>query len=221
MSVGERIEVARAKAKVLFERGIELERLHANNRYLMYGEPFRGGLANTFAGNAYASLRLANFGFELIRLCALWDPPKADRVSIPEIAALIADGAVIKQLKSEFDDWYAADGDMLRGPWNDRRFVRRLRQALFLTSVVFRSERLKTVRDHRDKFLAHNLTLPVKKSPKFGYERKLRLSTFMTANALTTVLDDRGADYDNTKDICRRHADQFWRGLSWSTPAEY
>ena len=216
MTVAQRVELARGKAMVLFERCIELERIHANNRHLIYREPLQGTLAQTFAGNAFASLRVANFGFELIRLCALWDPPRADRISLPEIAALIADGAVIQQLKADFDGWYDGDGDMLRGPWNDRRFKRRLKQALCLTGVVIRSPRLMSVRAHRDKFLAHNLTISTQHTPKYGYERKLRLTTFMIANALTTVLEDRGTDYENTKDICRRHADELWDGLNWS-----
>jgi hypothetical protein len=188
MAAAERVELARSKVATLFERCIELERIH---RHLIYREPFQGALANTFASNAYASLRTANFGFELIRLCALWDPPRADRISLPEIAALIADSTVVRQLKADFDGWYDGDGDMLRGPWNNRRFNRRLRQALCLTGVVIRSDRLMSVRDHRDKFLAHNLTIPARHTPKYGYERKLRLTTFMIANALTTVLEDR------------------------------
>lgn len=218
MSTAARIETARNKANQLFERCVEIERIHANNRYLMYSETFRGGLAHTFAGNAYASLRHANFGFELIRLAALWDSASADKVCVPEVIALISDGPVLDQLKQEFDGWYAGDGDFMRGPHNDRRWARSLCVAFGLSNALIGSERLKSIRRHRNKFLAHNLTTPTGSSPRFGYERKLRLSTHRIANALTTLLEDRGLDYDNSRDICRRHASEFWDGLSWELP---
>jgi hypothetical protein len=219
MTVTERIQLARTKAKTLFGRCIEIERIHANNRHLIYRDPFAGALANTFAGNAYESLRIANFGFELIRLTALWDAPSNDRVSIPEIASLIADAAVIQQLRVDFQGWYDGPGSILKGQWNQRRFDRRLRQALCLTSVIMHSGRLKSVRAHRDKFIAHNLTTPTAMTPKYGYERKLRLTTFMITQALLTVLDDSGLDLQGTKDMSRRHALEFWGGLTWALPA--
>lgn len=218
MSTSARIEAARSKANQLFERCVEIERIHANNKYLTYSEPFRGGLVHTFAGNAYASLRHANFGFELIRLAALWDSPAANRISIPEVIALISDDSVLDQLKREFDEWYAGPGDFLRGSHNDQRWRRSLRAAFGLSGALVGSERLKSIRRHRNKFLAHNLTIPTGNSPRFGYERKLRLSTHRIANALTTLLEDRGVDYNNSRDLCRRHAAEFWDGLSWTMP---
>jgi len=218
MTTAARIAAARNKANKLFERCAEIERIHANNRRLIYSEPFGGALANTFAGNAYASLRDASFGFELIRLAALWDPPSADRISIPEVIALIFDEEVLVQLKREFDGWYNTNGDLLRGPHNDRRWMRALRVAFGLGGAIMGNDRLRSIRRHRNKFLAHNLTTPAGKSPKFGYERKLRLSTHRIANALTTLLEDRGLDYGGSRELCRRHASEFWDGLSWKLP---
>lgn len=221
MSVQERIDLARKKADTLFERCAELERIHANNRYLIYSELFGGALERTFAGNAYLSLRNANFGFELIRLAALWDRASADRICIPEVLALIDDPAVLAQLKREFDGWYQADGSFLSGPHNDRRWARAFRVSFGLAPAIMDSGRLTSIRRHRDKFLAHNLTTPVGKSPRYGYERKLRLSTHRIAVALTTLLEDRGVEYDGTRKLCRKHAAEFWDGLSWTLPERY
>ena len=215
MSTAERITDARSKANELFERCRELERIHANNRYLIYGDPFGGALANTYAGNAYVSLRNANFGFELMRLAALWDGASADRISIPEVIALILDKDVLAQLKREFDGWYATHGGILRGVHNDRRWMRALRVAFGLGGAIMGNDRIRSIRRHRDKFLAHNLIPPAGKSPRFGYERKLRLSTHGVTNALTTLLEDRGLDYGHSRELCRRHASEFWDGLSW------
>jgi hypothetical protein len=210
--------MARAKGSELAERCIEIARLHANNRFLIYSDVFEGNLENTFAGNAFASLRFASFGFELIRLTALWDSPAKDRVSIPDIIALIDHPEVQERLKADFDEWYGQEGNLLRGDWNTRRFYRRWRHAVTLGKAIIASGRLRSLKAHRDKFLAHNLTTPTKGTPKFGYERKMLLTTYRVAAALTTALEDKALDYANSHDISRRHANEFWLGLKWTPP---
>lgn len=219
MSIAERIGMSRDKSNKLTDRCLELERIHANNRFLIYDSVFDDRLNQTFAGNAFNALCMASFGFELVRLTALWDPPAEDKVSIPEVVALVDDIDVRAQLKNEFDSHY--DGEFLRivsGPWNHVRFERRWRHMIQLTRCIVNSDRLKTLRSHRNKFLAHNLSIPTHSSPRFGQERKLLRSSQHIALALSTVLEDRGLNYDQSRQMNRRHASEFWKGLSWELP---
>lgn len=217
MTVADRIAMARSKADALTDRCLELERAHANNRFLIYDGVFGNSLDRTFAGNAFAALRNASFGFELIRLTAIWDKPAEDRISIPEIVALIDDVAVRVQLRAEFDGFYSDDENwILRGQWNDRRFERRWRHAIEGTRKVIASTHLTSLRAHRDKFLAHNLTVPTTVSARYGYERRLLRTSQRIAKSLSTVLEDRGLDYEASQELNRRHASEFWTGLSWS-----
>ena len=220
MTVAERVAMARSKANTLTDRCLELERAHANNRFLIYEGVFGASLDRTFAGNAFAALRNASFGFELIRLTALWDRPAEDRVSIPEIVGLIDDEAVRTQLRTEFDAFYSDDTNwILRGPENGRRFERRWRHAIAASRRVLSSVRLDSLRAHRDKFLAHNLTIPTAHSPRYGYERRLLRTSQRIALSLSTVLEDRGLDYEHSREINRKHAIAFWTGLKWANPS--
>ena len=45
--------------------------------------------------------------FEIIRLCALWDPPGTDRESIPTIIALLNEPALLDQIARKRHDLYA------------------------------------------------------------------------------------------------------------------
>lgn len=80
------------------------------------------------------------------------------------------------------------------------------------------SGRLTSIRRHRDKFLAHNLTPPAGPSPRFGYERKLLRASQRIALGFMTVLEDSALDVEGARDLCRRHASEFWDGLSWELP---
>jgi len=102
MSADDRILEARVKAERLDNLCLEIEAIHANNRYLIYDEIFSGGLGNTFAGNAFSALRITSFAYEVVRIIALWDGPAKNRISIPEIMMLIDDPVVLAKLKSEF-----------------------------------------------------------------------------------------------------------------------
>ena len=217
MTTSERLEMAERKAKELSSLILEWERVHANNRHLTYGTVFAGNLAHTFAGNAFALLRLSSFAYELTRLAALWDRPSEDRVSIPEVSALINDVDVKAALKQKcLSNYSDPDIGFLRSD-AEKRFEYNYSMSIRLTDAVLRSRRLKTLRDHRDKWYAHNLEPEVLR-PKFGYERKMRLTSQRVANALTGVISDSGFDYADTVRICRKHADEFWQGLSWSPP---
>jgi hypothetical protein len=221
MSPSDRVSMARSKANTLTDRCVELERIHANNRFLIYGSVFGHSLQQTFAGNAFSALRLASFGHELIRLTALWDKPALDRVSIPEIVALLDDPAVQAQLRADFDVPHQTELNWLAGLENGRRFEQRLRHALALTRRVEASERLKALKAHRDKYLAHNLTIAPGPNARYGYERKLLRTSQHIALALSSVLENRGLDYAESRILNRRHAAEFWQGLKWELPPEF
>lgn len=216
MSANDRLELAREKANKLVDHCIELERIHANNRHLIFRDVFAGNLSHTFAGNAYESLRLTSFSFEVVRLMALWDKPAANVFSIPEVVALIDHpdviGAARRDCVAQYSHPYEsfASEAALRFDLNVRR-VRKLAEA------IPKSHRFKTLKKHRNKFYAHNLDDPAV-APKFGYERKLLWSSEKIVNALRGALSSAGLDFPATRELCRRHANEFWQGVSWARP---
>jgi hypothetical protein len=218
MSTEQRIKLARAKADTLTDRCLEVEGIHANNQFLTYSNLFGDRLQKTYAGNALAYLQAASFGFELVRLTALWDPPAADKVSIPEIVALIDEPAVVTLLWGDFQKAHGPAPSAETAAWNARRFTRALRHAFGLTRAIEQSPRHKSLRAHRDKFFAHNLTITTRPNPRYGYERKLLRASQRIGLALSSVLENRGLDYVGARSLNQRHAAEFWTGLSWSAP---
>jgi hypothetical protein len=216
MTVDQRLSLSREKADKLVDQCIQIERIRANNRHLIFRDVFEGNLHHTFAGNAYESLRLTSFSFEVVRLMALWDKPAENVFSIPEVMALIADPAVIAQARSECIAEYGSEYVPLRRS-AERRFDRGLRHAQILASVLPTTHRFKSLKRHRNKFYAHNLN-DATISPKFGYERKLLWSSERIVNALRGVLSSAGLDFRETRALCERHADEFWHGVKWEKP---
>jgi response regulator RpfG family c-di-GMP phosphodiesterase len=216
MSVDERIEIAVEKSKRLAELLHELERAHANNRYLTYTPNVLGDqIANSMASNAFASMRTASFGYELVRLSALWDKPAKDRTSVPEIVMLIDDPAVKAELKARIELHYP-DLHWLRQR-AEARFDRDYKLATALPHQVIKSHRLISLRNWRDKWLAHNLDIQFQ-GPRYGYERKMRKVSHKIADALTRVIEQTSFDYENTIQMCQRHADQLWSNIRWDQP---
>ena len=216
MSVVERLNLARQKADRLVEHCIQIERIHANNRHLIFRDVFEGNLHHTFAGNAYEALRLTSFSFEVIRLMALWDPPAENVFSIPEVMALIDDPRVIKQARADHMAGYGASYAHMAGA-AERRFDRGLRHARVLSSTLPTTNRFKSLKRHRNKFYAHSLSDPTI-SPKFGYERKLLWSSERIVNGLRGALSSSGLDFHETRGLCAKHADEFWHRVEWSAP---
>jgi hypothetical protein len=218
MCASERIAMAEKKSEQLAELLVEIERAHANNQYLTYSPQVLGDQIGAYmASNAFASVRVAAFGYELVRLSALWDAPAVDRISIPEISLLISSREVKEELRQRINDHYPhSDMAWLRSEAVSR-FERSYKTATSTVRKVTKAHRLTSLRNWRDKWFAHNLEIDVI-GPKYGYERKMRRVSHKLANALTGVLRQSSFDYDHTVQLCKKHADQLWRNIYWTPP---
>ena len=213
MPPADRLEIARIKAEALVSHCLEVERIHANNRHLIFRSIFDHDLNQTMAGNAYEALRITSFSFEVLRLMALWDKPADNVISIPEVMALIADEEVIDLARTAYMANYTAQ-DHMRFPRAAGRFERALRNSRELSCITPNTHRFKSLKRHRNKFYAHNLSDP-SITPKFGYERKLLGASEQIVSGLRTVLSSAGLNFRESRQACARHADEFWHGVQW------
>lgn len=219
MALNERVAVAREKAAILSDRCLEVERIQANNRHLIYRQKFRGPLYQSRASFAYEALRLNSFAFGIVRVTALWDVAKEDRICIPDVVKLIDHPDIVAELRKEFLSDYSGEFEHLLADGEvRRRFERGLRHAQQHTARIERSRRLKALKRHRDKFLAHNLTIE-SIGPKFGYERKLLWASERIVNGLRSVLSRSSIDYADSRRMVAESASEFWEGLSWESKA--
>jgi len=83
---------------------------------------------------------------------------------------------------------------------------------------------LRSVRNLRDKHLAHSLSetsqekegavLPM----KYGDERKLLLDSIPLVQALYLWVNGKGCNFDHSREIARRNAEELWKNCSFNIP---
>jgi hypothetical protein len=134
----------------------------------------------SFAGHTYANFVRGLQEIELVRLCSLWDGAERDAFSVPTAIALIDDNLVIDcmarenashskaltadtPVSGEYDE---TDRKLIReakAKWAERewdeafdRTTRLTRNTIRLGRIVANSDRLRNVRNFRNKYIAHS-----------------------------------------------------------------
>jgi hypothetical protein len=180
----ERIARAKARAQKLVDHIAPLFLMHESNAIVIYSQKLTQQIPPSYAAHAYNQFQRSMHLFEIIRLCALWDPLGTDRESIPTIVELFNEPELIEQIAREMHDIYANepqphDPDASQDPddiaaskawWEKDRSIfaqvaaqqvhEKLAFAAAKAAEIQASPRLKTLRDFRDASIAHNLTLP-------------------------------------------------------------
>jgi AbiU2 len=186
------------------------------------------------------------FRFEIVRLCALWDRPYPDlsREGIPTIIALIDNAEVIEALvdethaswtgvspvdPSEVVETDAAVRELLGRLANERAIEEAVKARDGLTNSIAQARKiesstiLRSARNLRDKHLAHSLseTSHEKKGAvlKYGDERKLLLDSIPLVQALHLWVNGKGFNFDHSREIARRNAEELWKNCTFSIPS--
>ena len=159
--------------------------MHESNTLVIYSPKMSAQIPRSFAAHAFNQFQRSMHLFEIIRLCALWDPPGTDRESIPTIVELFNEPALVEQIARETHDLYAneaqpAEPNVSSDPENvaarkawwmkDRTILaegaaQQVRQQLAFAAdkavaAIQASPRLTALMDFRHVYIAHNLTLP-------------------------------------------------------------
>jgi hypothetical protein len=184
LSGDERVKRAKERADKLVGHIATLFLMHEANALVVYSPKLAGQIPRSYAAHAFNQFQRSMHLFEIVRLCALWDPPGTDRESIPTIIELFNEPALVDQIAHDRHDLYAneaepADPDASSDPqhvaahkawWKKDRSAfaqeteQQVRQQLAFAAdkaaEVRASLRLKAIRKFRDAYIAHNLTLP-------------------------------------------------------------
>jgi hypothetical protein len=79
----ERIAQARTRAQKLVDHIATLFLMHEANAVVIYSQTLADQIPRSCAAHAFNQFQRSMHLFEIVRLCALWDPPGSDRESIP------------------------------------------------------------------------------------------------------------------------------------------
>lgn len=180
----ERITHAKERADRLVDHIATLFLMHEANALVVHSPKLARQIPRSYAAHAFNQFRRSMHLFEIVRLCALWDPPGDDRESIPTIIELFNEPALVDQIVRDRHDFYANEAEpaeleassdpelaaAVQAWWKkDRRaFAQQAKQdvrqklvfAAAKAAEVRASLRLKAMRKFRNAYIAHNLTLP-------------------------------------------------------------
>jgi hypothetical protein len=83
LSDNERITLAKTKMDKLLGHFIELAALHENNAIVVWSSKLAKQITRSYAANAFNVFQYGMYSYEIVRLCALWDPTAPEKESIP------------------------------------------------------------------------------------------------------------------------------------------
>jgi hypothetical protein len=186
--------------------------IHENNAVLLYSDLLSKQIPKSYAANAFNVFREAMHQIELVRICALWDQAEIEKESIVTVIELVADDKVIDALAEQArggrdDEFGKQQADKARAS---------LRAAIKEARDMRKSERLRSIRNLRDKHVAHYLTQTVeeKKGPvtpmSHGDEGPVIDASISIAQALNSWVNQIGLSFKDAQAIDRKCAEALW-----------
>ena len=238
LSTEARIKIAETRADKLIDHVRDLYTMHEANKIVIYSKTLSSQIPRSRAALAFNQMQRSMHLFELIRLCALWDPCGDDRESAPTVVDLINTPEIIRKI---VDDRYAKfasepfphDLSPTTDPtlqklkdrwWEEERLKRadeeagrthvQLINAISHVEAVRASPALKSMRNFRDQHIAHNLN-PDRptgggRRPRYGEERILLRETVKVADLLHRALNDTSFMWLDARRQARRAARALW-----------
>jgi AbiU2 len=218
--------------------------VHANNAYVVYSPLLSSQISQSFAANAFNVLQRSMHQFEIVRLCALWDPADIDKENIPTVIELINDDSIINTLADETRNHWANKSTALLNPSveatlnaAERDAVRRselafadeqadkarteLRLAIADARSFLASRQLASIMNIRDKHLAHSLesTRREKYGPiapmKYGDETAALELSIPIVERLYCWVNGKSFSIENARQIDEENASSLWHGCKF------
>ncbi len=248
LSISDRINRAKSKTQRLVDQALLLIEMHEANKIVVYSSQLSGQIPTSHSAHAFNSFQRGLHHFEIIRLCAIWNgvrPDDLEMISIPAVVQLIDHPDVISTLKITAEQfigspgarWYPQDEDDNTQREIERQLVAaqkqftsdraraeisRLERSIRLVRGVEKSRRLKSTRNLRDKYLAHNLERSnlekrgqVEKM-KYGDERRLLFQAIAIIDALHIGINGTGFHWQSSFEMARRNAEGLWNKCTFN-----
>ena len=226
LSSSDRLTLAKQRTNELVNHMISLIALHASNQVILKTDVLSRQIPRSYAAHAFNNFRFSMAGFEVVRLCAFWEPPDPQDASIPNVLHLFDDPEVRADIRA------GITGGQSKPHISEEAYVSVLEemareidalidQTLARARAVESSSRLKSVRNHRHKFLAHNLskTRAEEAGPVAPMKNNdvdwLFAETEAIVDGLHHGLNRTGLDWPGSHAISKRQAESLWHGTKF------
>jgi membrane glycosyltransferase len=188
--------------------------IHENNAIVLYSDTLSKQIPKSIAANAFNVVREAMHQIEIVRIAALWDNPQTiERESILIVIELIDDPKVLDALADQ------ARADYPPPVANQRaeRALSSLKDAIKKARQTRSSDTLKSIRNLRDKHVAHYLTEKAEETTndiapmKHGDEVPVIETSISIVEALNSYVNDVGMSFEAARAIDRKCAAALWQ----------
>jgi AbiU2 len=241
----QRIALAKAKMERVVDHFLYLLRLHENNAFIVYSPVLSSQIPESFAANAFNVFHRGSHQFEIVRLCALWDSPEADKESILTVVELIDSLCVLDMLSEDARQFWPNSYGGLINPSNDpvlQEIERQIHensdahmreedahkcrvellQAIRSARTIQKSQKLVGIMNLRNKHLAHSLTQtrrervgPVQPM-KYRDETELLDESIPIVEALFTWVNGVSFSIAKSRENYRKDAQILWTGCTFT-----
>ncbi|WP_309144887.1 hypothetical protein [Bradyrhizobium sp. CCGUVB14] len=196
-------------------------------------------MPRSYAANAFNAFREAMHQIELVRLIAFWDQPHVDNETIPSVVELVDDDKVISALADAARAMYGAAPEPMdpkasteereiaarvlkeynakRGEEHANQAVEGLRKAIAEARAVKSSPQLKSIRNLRNKHVAHYLTQTNAEKNgetiapmKFGDEKPVLAASLRVIELLYCWVNGVGISFEQSQKIDKKCAEELW-----------
>ena len=239
--VNDRIVEAKRLTERLVDHAHYLLDIRENNAIVVYSDQLSKQIPRSYAANAFNIFREAMHQIEIVRLNALWDQAHVDNEAIMSVVELIDDDKVIQALAEnaraqyislpEAVDGQKPDGATLeflkevnrkRGEEHAANAVTGLRKAIADARALKRSPELKSIKNLRDKHVAHYLTQTKAERSgetiapmKVGDERPVLEGSLQIIELLYCWVNGIGISFEDSRKIDKKCAEELWNGCKF------
>lgn len=201
-------------------------------------------IPRSYAANAFNALREAMQQIEIVRLIALWDQPHVDHQTILSVVELVDDDKVISALADTARAMYGSgpeptdpnlsaeeretavrmvkEYNAKRGAEHATKAAVELREAIAEARAVKSSPQLKSVRNLRNKHVAHYLTQSnaeqngeIIAPMKVGDEKPVLEASLRIIQLLYCWVNGVGLSFEQSQKIDKKCAEELWNGCKF------
>ncbi|MCC8977911.1 hypothetical protein [Bradyrhizobium acaciae] len=234
--VSKRIAEAKRVTERLVDHAHYLLDIRENNAIVVYSDQLSKQIPRSYAANAFNVFRQAMHQIEMVRLCALWDQAFIDKEAIMTVVELIDDDKVIQALAENARAQYIslpepAGGEKIddatldllkeanrkRGAEHAVDAAQGLRSAITLARKIKASEGLKSIKNLRDKHIAHYLTQSIAERSgntiapmKVGDEKPILEGSLAIIQLLYSWVNGVSISFEESRKIDKKCAEELW-----------
>jgi hypothetical protein len=237
----QRIELAKEKMVKVIDHFVYLIMLHANNDFVVYSSALSSQIPTSFAANAFNVFVRSMYHFEVIRLCALWDSVELQKENIPTVVELVDDDSIIDTLAERAGLPWKGDAmnpDPTKFTAAERQAIINteklsgiqaaiharidLKAAISDTRAILDSTQLTSLKNLRDKHLAHSLTATYREKHgpippmEIGYETDLVKRSIPILEKLYRCVNGTSFSIEDSQMTNQENAKALWKGCKFT-----